>query len=208
LVLVDKGACWVVSGVMVQQWPVRCCGRPLRAFVSRASGAHMPLSHPHPPPHTWLLSAGFCFCCRRRRRRRCCCCCCVQGVVYGVRTEETTAHPALINRYDYDGIFGTALNRFVVQVRQGRGRVCCTVALTCICITAVAAYRSSKLNMHPCGVHPTIHKRCTALSGPLSAHLAASALHFPLLPLLISTGCQDNPHLNSLVVYVLARLSD
>lgn len=39
-----------------------------------------------------------------------------QGVVYGVRTEETTAHPALINRYDYDGIFGTALNRFVVQV--------------------------------------------------------------------------------------------
>ena len=26
------------------------------------------------------------------------------------------ADPALINRYDYDGIFGTALNRFVVQV--------------------------------------------------------------------------------------------
>ena len=30
-------------------------------------------------------------------------------------TPETTAHPQLINRYDYDGIFGTALNRFVVQ---------------------------------------------------------------------------------------------
>lgn len=43
---------------------------------------------------------------------------CVQGVVYGVRTEETTAHPLLINRYDYDGIFGTALNRFVVQVSE------------------------------------------------------------------------------------------
>ena len=42
----------------------------------------------------------------------------LQGVVYGVRTDETTAHPALINRYDYDGIFGTALNRFVVQVRE------------------------------------------------------------------------------------------
>lgn len=27
--------------------------------------------------------------------------------VYGLRTEETTADPALINRYDYDGIFGT-----------------------------------------------------------------------------------------------------
>eukprot|EP00882_Tetradesmus_deserticola_P000828 GHRQ01000901.1.p1 GENE.GHRQ01000901.1~~GHRQ01000901.1.p1 ORF type:complete len:478 (+),score=226.51 GHRQ01000901.1:152-1585(+) len=42
-----------------------------------------------------------------------------QGVVYGVRTEETVAHPALINRYDYDGIFGTALNRFVVQAAVG-----------------------------------------------------------------------------------------
>jgi hypothetical protein len=27
--------------------------------------------------------------------------------VYGVRTEETMADRALINRYDYDGIFGT-----------------------------------------------------------------------------------------------------
>lgn len=42
-----------------------------------------------------------------------------QGVVYGVRTEETMAHPALLNRYDYDGIFGTALNRFVVQAAVG-----------------------------------------------------------------------------------------
>jgi UDP-sulfoquinovose synthase len=42
-----------------------------------------------------------------------------QGVVYGVRTDETVAHPALINRYDYDGIFGTALNRFVVQAAVG-----------------------------------------------------------------------------------------
>jgi nucleoside-diphosphate-sugar epimerase len=41
-----------------------------------------------------------------------------QGVVYGVRTDETVADPMLINRYDYDGIFGTALNRFVVQVRR------------------------------------------------------------------------------------------
>ena len=39
----------------------------------------------------------------------------MQGVVYGVATDETTADPALINRFDYDGIFGTALNRFVVQ---------------------------------------------------------------------------------------------
>ena len=43
----------------------------------------------------------------------------LQGVVYGVATEETTADPMLINRYDYDGIFGTALNRFVVQAAVG-----------------------------------------------------------------------------------------
>eukprot|EP00877_Chromochloris_zofingiensis_P014119 jgi/Chrzof1/8961/Cz03g31030.t1_SQD1[v5.2] len=42
-----------------------------------------------------------------------------QGVVYGVKTEETIADPLLINRYDYDGIFGTALNRFVVQAAVG-----------------------------------------------------------------------------------------
>ncbi|GAB4816337.1 hypothetical protein N2152v2_003383 [Parachlorella kessleri] len=42
-----------------------------------------------------------------------------QGIVYGVRTEETMAHKDLINRYDYDGIFGTALNRFVVQAAVG-----------------------------------------------------------------------------------------
>ena len=47
-----------------------------------------------------------------RRRAR-------QGVVYGVATEETMADPLLINRYDYDGVFGTALNRFVVQAAVG-----------------------------------------------------------------------------------------
>ena len=39
--------------------------------------------------------------------------------MYGVATEETTADSLLINRYDYDGIFGTALNRFVVQAAVG-----------------------------------------------------------------------------------------
>jgi len=42
-----------------------------------------------------------------------------QGIVYGVKTEETVAAPELINRYDYDGVFGTALNRFVVQAAVG-----------------------------------------------------------------------------------------
>jgi UDP-sulfoquinovose synthase len=38
-----------------------------------------------------------------------------QGVVYGVLTEETGMDEVLINRLDYDGVFGTALNRFCVQ---------------------------------------------------------------------------------------------
>jgi len=42
-----------------------------------------------------------------------------QGVVYGVRTDETMMDPMLINRLDYDGTFGTALNRFVVQAAVG-----------------------------------------------------------------------------------------
>ncbi len=38
-----------------------------------------------------------------------------QGVVYGVLTEETGIDELLINRLDYDGVFGTALNRFCIQ---------------------------------------------------------------------------------------------
>jgi UDP-sulfoquinovose synthase len=42
-----------------------------------------------------------------------------QGVVYGVHTDETRSDAALINRLDYDGVFGTALNRFCVQAALG-----------------------------------------------------------------------------------------
>lgn len=42
-----------------------------------------------------------------------------QGVVYGVRTDETAMHEELYNRFDYDGVFGTALNRFCVQAAVG-----------------------------------------------------------------------------------------
>jgi len=42
-----------------------------------------------------------------------------QGVVYGVATEPTTRDELLINRLDYDGIFGTALNRFCIQAAIG-----------------------------------------------------------------------------------------
>ncbi len=38
-----------------------------------------------------------------------------QGIVYGQETEETALHPDLATRFDYDGVFGTVLNRFCVQ---------------------------------------------------------------------------------------------
>lgn len=42
-----------------------------------------------------------------------------QGVVYGTFTEQTAISPALANRYDYDHVFGTVLNRFCVQAALG-----------------------------------------------------------------------------------------
>ncbi len=42
-----------------------------------------------------------------------------QGVVYGVLTDETGMDEILINRLDYDGVFGTALNRFCIQAAVG-----------------------------------------------------------------------------------------
>ncbi|HET7386107.1 MAG TPA: NAD-dependent epimerase/dehydratase family protein [Nocardioidaceae bacterium] len=42
-----------------------------------------------------------------------------QGVVYGQQTEQTAADPRLATRFDYDAVFGTVLNRFVVQAVLG-----------------------------------------------------------------------------------------
>jgi UDP-sulfoquinovose synthase len=42
-----------------------------------------------------------------------------QGVVYGQSTPETTMHPDLATRFDYDAVFGTVLNRFVIQAAAG-----------------------------------------------------------------------------------------
>lgn len=38
-----------------------------------------------------------------------------QGVVYGTVTSETVLDGSLVNRFDYDEVFGTVLNRFCVQ---------------------------------------------------------------------------------------------
>ena len=42
-----------------------------------------------------------------------------QGVVYGVETEETVLSPKLATRFDYDAVFGTVLNRMVIQAVLG-----------------------------------------------------------------------------------------
>jgi UDP-sulfoquinovose synthase len=42
-----------------------------------------------------------------------------QGVVYGADTEQTKLDDRLATRFDYDGVFGTVLNRMVIQAVLG-----------------------------------------------------------------------------------------
>lgn len=42
-----------------------------------------------------------------------------QGIVWGTNTTETKLEPRLVNRFDYDGDYGTVLNRFLMQAAIG-----------------------------------------------------------------------------------------
>jgi len=42
-----------------------------------------------------------------------------QGIVWGTQTKETALDEQLINRFDYDGDYGTVLNRFLMQAIVG-----------------------------------------------------------------------------------------
>lgn len=42
-----------------------------------------------------------------------------QGIIWGTNTQETLLDEKLINRFDYDGEYGTVLNRFLVQAAIG-----------------------------------------------------------------------------------------
>jgi UDP-sulfoquinovose synthase len=42
-----------------------------------------------------------------------------QGIVWGTQTEQTSRDDRLINRFDYDGDYGTVLNRFLMQAAIG-----------------------------------------------------------------------------------------
>lgn len=71
-----------------------------------------------------------------------------QGVVYGLNTEETEMDPVLANRLDYDAVFGTALNRFIIQTainepmtvygKGGQTRGFLNIKDTCRCIELAA----------------------------------------------------------------------
>ena len=43
-----------------------------------------------------------------------------QGIVYGVKTDETHLDDSLATRFDYDGVWGTVLNRFCVEAAIGQ----------------------------------------------------------------------------------------
>lgn len=42
-----------------------------------------------------------------------------QGIVWGTNTEDTLSDACLINRFDYEGDYGTVLNRFLIQAAVG-----------------------------------------------------------------------------------------
>jgi UDP-sulfoquinovose synthase len=42
-----------------------------------------------------------------------------QGIVWGTQTRQTARDPRLVNRFDYDGDYGTVLNRFLMQAAIG-----------------------------------------------------------------------------------------
>jgi UDP-sulfoquinovose synthase len=67
-----------------------------------------------------------------------------QGVVYGIETEETRMDERLATRFDYDEVFGTALNRFCLQAvighpltvygKGGQTRSCLNILDTLQCV--------------------------------------------------------------------------
>jgi UDP-sulfoquinovose synthase len=82
-----------------------------------------------------------------------------QGVVYGIETDEANLDDRLINRFDYDESFGTALNRFCVQAvagipltlfgkgQQTRGYLNIRDTLQCVELTALNPPAPGKLRV-------------------------------------------------------------
>jgi UDP-sulfoquinovose synthase len=72
-----------------------------------------------------------------------------QGVVYGITTDETVLAPGLHTSFHYDAVFGTVINRFIVQAicgvpltlygkgQQKRGTINIRDTLRCVELAAV-----------------------------------------------------------------------
>lgn len=79
-----------------------------------------------------------------------------QGIVYGVETAETSLDERLATRFDYDQIYGTALNRFCVQAavgspltiygqgKQTRGYINLRDTIRCIELAIIAPARAGE----------------------------------------------------------------
>ena len=121
-----------------------------------------------------------------------------QGVVYG-NAVETEGDAALINRFDYDGLFGTVLNRFCVQAVVGhpltvygaggqtRGFIDLRDTVACVELAianpAVPAVCASSINSPRCSAYSTWPNACSASRG-----CAASPPKSNTLPILASSA--------------------
>ncbi len=75
-----------------------------------------------------------------------------QGIVWGVETKETKISKKLTNRFDYDGIYGTVLNRFIIQAANnnfltvygtgGQNRAFINISDTAECIKLAIKYNN------------------------------------------------------------------
>ena len=84
-----------------------------------------------------------------------------QGIVWGTQTQETGRDERLVNRFDYDGDYGTVLNRFLMQAAIG--------------LSADRAWhRRADPRVHPHPGHGALHRardRAPAAGGRAGAHL-------------------------------------
>jgi UDP-sulfoquinovose synthase len=88
-----------------------------------------------------------------------------QGIVWGTQTPQTQRDAKLINRFDYDGDYGTVLNRFLMQAAigypltvhgsGGQTRAFIHIRDTVRCIELAC------LNPPQCGERPTIFNQVT-----------------------------------------------
>lgn len=118
-----------------------------------------------------------------------------QGVVYGIDTDESVLDPRLINRFDYDESFGTALNRFCVQAvigmpltvygtgGQTRGYLNIRDTLACVELTA--------LNPAEAGEFRVFNQFTEQFSVLELAHAVQRAAHE--LGMTVEVGHYENP---------------